>query len=207
MSASAQLEDLIATARNCRICVEHPVGKPLPHEPKPVFVVSARAKILIAGQAPGTRVHESGIPFQDRSGDTLRKWLGINHDTFYDPTKFAILPMGFCFPGQDKNGSDLPPRRECAPAWRQQFLDFMPQLRLLLAIGQYSQAWHLGSRRRKTLTETVADWRDIYEQSERPKIIPLPHPSWRSTIWLRRNPWFEAELLPKLRELVKELTA
>jgi len=202
MTGLPQLLELSAQARNCRICVEHPTGNPLPHEPRPVFTVSAQARILIAGQAPGTRVHESGVPFQDRSGDTLRQWLGVDKATFYDREKFAILPMGFCFPGQDLKGSDLPPRPECAPAWRQQFLDLMPQLQLVLAIGQYAQAWHLGSSRRKTLTETVADWRSIFEHSEQPKILPLPHPSWRSTIWIRKNPWFEIELLPKLRETV-----
>lgn len=205
MTRSAQLRELSTQVRNCRICVEQPKVKPLPHEPRPVFAVSTEAKILIAGQAPGTKVHASGVPFQDRSGDTLRQWLGIDKQTFYDPAKFAILPMGFCFPGQDNKGSDLPPRPECAPAWRQQFLDLMPQVKLLLAIGQYAQAWHLGPNRGKTLTGTVADWRRIYEQSERPKIIPLPHPSWRSTIWIRKNPWFEVELLPKLRERIAEL--
>lgn len=205
MNREAQLQELSARARNCRICIEHPKGNPLPHEPRPVFTVSTKAKILIAGQAPGTKVYESGVPFQDRSGDTLRKWLGVDQATFYDPTKFAILPMGFCFPGQDKKGSDLPPRQECAPAWRQQFLDLMPQLKLLLVIGQYAQAWHLGPNRRKTLTETVADWRNIYDGTENPKILPMPHPSWRSGIWIKKNPWFETDLLPMLARTVRNL--
>ncbi|RFC64888.1 MULTISPECIES: uracil-DNA glycosylase family protein [Mesorhizobium] len=205
MNREIQLQELSARARNCRICIEHPIGNPLPHEPRPVFTVSTKAKILIAGQAPGTKVYESGVPFQDRSGDTLRKWLGVDRPTFYDPTKFAILPMGFCFPGQDKKGSDLPPRPECAPAWRQQFLDLMPELKLLLVIGQYAQAWHLGPNRRKTLTETVADWRNIYDQTENPKILAMPHPSWRSGIWIKKNPWFETDLLPMLARTVRNL--
>lgn len=199
------LQDLSIRARACRICVENPISKPLPHEPHPVFSVSTTARILIAGQAPGTKVHLSGVPFEDRSGDTLREWLGVERELFYDSHKFAILPMGFCFPGQDAKGSDLPPRKECPPAWRQKFLDLMPQIELLLVIGQYAQAWHLGEMKKKNLTETVADWRNIYEQSSRPKILPLPHPSWRSAIWKSRNPWFDADVLPFLRGIVRSL--
>ena len=207
MNSAFRLAELDRRAHKCRICVETPKGKPLPHEPRPVFSVSTEAKILIAGQAPGTRVHSSGIPFQDRSGDTLRNWLGVQPETFYDPAKFAILPMGFCFPGQNDQGSDLPPRKECAPVWRQQFLDLMPQIRLLLAIGQYAQAWHLGPMRQATLTETVASWRDIYRQPNHPRILPLPHPSWRSNLWIKKNPWFERDLIPFLRDCVKNLVA
>jgi uracil-DNA glycosylase len=195
---SAAIEELAARIRACRICRERPAGAPLPHEPRPVVVVSRNARILIAGQAPGTRVHASGVPFDDRSGDRLREWLGVGRDEFYDPRLFAIAPMGFCFPGLDERGSDLPPRRECAPAWRQALVASMPQIELVLAIGAYAQAWHLPGRR-AGVNETVADWRDIFMRNEAPRVLPLPHPSWRNTAWLKRNPWFEADLLPVLR--------
>jgi uracil-DNA glycosylase len=193
-----QLERLAARIRACRICVDAPIGRPLPHEPRPVVVPSATAKILIAGQAPGTKVHLSGKPFSDASGDRLRDWLGISSDTFYDAERIAIAAMGFCFPGQDAKGGDLPPRRECAPAWRAQLLSLMPRIELVVAIGLYAQAWHIGGRGR-SLTDTVKDWRGILEGSSGPKIIPLPHPSWRNTGWIRKNPWFETDLLPRLK--------
>lgn len=164
-----------------------------------MLVASSQARILIAGQAPGTRVHASGLPFDDASGDRLRAWLGVGREEFYDPSLFAIVPMGMCFPGQDARGSDLPPRRECAPAWRDQLMAAMPQVELVLAIGLHAQAWHLPSRRRRSLTETVADWRTVFERSGQPKVLPLPHPSWRNTGWIRRNAWFETELLTFLR--------
>ncbi len=184
----------------CRICRDAPAGAVLPHEPRPVVVASSTAKILIAGQAPGTRVHATGLPFNDRSGDRLRDWMGVTREEFYDPDLFATVPMGFCFPGQDARGSDLPPRRECAPAWRKPLMEAMPQIELVLAIGLYAQSFHLGGLRGKSLTETVGDWRRIFMRNERPRVIPLPHPSWRNTAWLKRNPWFEAELLPVLRK-------
>lgn len=155
------------------------------------------ARILICGQAPGTRVHETGIPFNDPSGDRLRDWLGVDRDTFYDAGRIAILPMGFCFPGQDARGGDLPPRRECAPAWRDRLSPWLAQVRLTLLIGQYAQAWYLGRRRRQSLTETVHHWRDYL-----PDFLPLPHPSWRNNAWLRRHGWFAAEVLPELRRRV-----
>ncbi len=161
------------------------------------------ARILIAGQAPGLRVHETGLPFNDRSGDRLRDWLGVTREEFYDPALFAIVPMGFCFPGYDAKGGDLPPRRECAPAWRARLVASMPQVTLVLTIGQYAQAWHLGARREKSLTATVANWRTIFESGEGVRHLPLPHPSWRNTGWLRKNPWFEAELLPVLRREIR----
>ncbi|MGD9916337.1 MAG: uracil-DNA glycosylase family protein [Rhizobiaceae bacterium] len=198
MDALARLATQVAA---CRICRDAPLGKPLSHEPRPVLVVSAKARILIAGQAPGTKVHLSGRPFTDRSGDRLRQWLGVSEDEFYDPNRFAILPMGFCFPGQDAKGGDLPPRRECAPAWRQRLLEAMPQIDLVLAIGLYAQAFHLGPRNGASLTETVRDWRTLIDL--RPAVIPLPHPSWRNTGWLKQNPWFEVELLPSLRAAVR----
>lgn len=196
---SEELEALLRQIRACRICRDTPLGRPLPHEPRPVVVASSQARILIAGQAPGTRVHASGIPFDDRSGDRLRDWLGVSKEQFYNPDNFAIVPMGFCFPGLDAKGSDLPPRRECAPAWRQPLLDLMPQIDLILAVGGYAQIWHMSKKRSASLTETVAGWREGLASQTLPHIIPLPHPSWRNTAWLKRNPWFEVELLPVLR--------
>ena len=200
----AELQRLAGDIRACRICRASNAG-PLPHEPAPVVTPSARAKILIAGQAPGTRVHATGIPFNDRSGDRLRDWLGVTREEFYDARKFAIAPMGFCFPGNDAHGGDLPPRRECAPRWRAPLMALMPQVELVLAIGLYAQQWHLGAARRGSLTETVADWRAVHGEDRRPRVLPLPHPSWRNSAWLKRNPWFEAELLPVLRAEVGRL--
>ena len=185
----------------CRICRDAPAGGPsrrLPHEPRPVAVLSSTARILIAGQAPGLRVHESGLPFNDASGDRLRAWLGVDRAQFYDARNFAIVPMGLCFPGYDAHGSDLPPRRECAPRWRADMIAAMPQLELVLAVGSYAQAWHLGLKPGAAMTATVAEWRRHLERG----VLPLPHPSWRNTGWLKRNPWFESELLPALRALV-----
>jgi uracil-DNA glycosylase len=203
----AALEALLADIASCRICRDAPLGGPanaLPHEPRPVCVASSRAPILIAGQAPGTRVHQSGRPFTDPSGDRLRDWLGVDEAQFYDPDNFAIVPMGFCFPGQDAKGGDLPPRRECAPAWRARVMEQMPQLKLILVIGQYAHAWHLGNLRQKSLTETVLNWKTIMARSGPGCVVlPLPHPSWRNSGWIRKNPWFEAELLPELKRIVK----
>ncbi len=194
-----ELDRLAGEIRACRVCRDQPQGRPLPHEPRPVVVASSTAPVLIAGQAPGLRVHETGIPFNDRSGDRLRDWLGVSREAFYDPCLFAIAPMGFCFPGYDAKGSDLPPRRECAPAWYGRLMELMPQLELVVAVGQHAQRWHLRAARRTTLTETVAAWAEIFARPGRPKVLPLPHPSWRNTGWLKRNPWFESELLPVLR--------
>ncbi|PHP64933.1 uracil-DNA glycosylase [Zhengella mangrovi] len=201
--------DVAARIRACRICLERPAGRPLPHEPRPVVVESATARLLIAGQAPGTRVHASGIPFNDPSGDRLRDWMGIGRDTFYDPARVAIAPMGFCFPGLDAKGGDLPPRKECAPAWRSALIGSMDQVDLVLAIGLYAQKWHLGDLRKATLTETVADWQRILDATRNrpggPAVLAMPHPSWRNTAWLKRNPWFERDLLPVLRSEVRRL--
>jgi uracil-DNA glycosylase len=197
------LEQLTAQIRACRICVENPIGRPLPHEPRPVVVASSRARILIASQAPGTKVHLSGVPFTDASGDRLRSWLGVTSDEFYDPEKFAIVPMGFCFPGQDAKGGDLPPRRECAPRWRAPLMALMPQIDLVLTIGIYAQSWHMGPTRRASLSETVMNWRAVWEASPARKVLPLPHPSWRNTGWLKRNPWFETDLLPFLKTEIR----
>ncbi|MFN0195001.1 MAG: uracil-DNA glycosylase family protein, partial [Aestuariivirga sp.] len=191
----SQLDHLVAEIRACRICREMPKGKPLPHEPRPVLQVSGTARILIAGQAPGTRVHASGKPFTDPSGDRLRDWLGVGHDIFYDPARIAILPMGFCFPGLDKTGGDLPPRTECAPAWRNKVLALMPQVEMILTIGLYAQRYHLSAP--GSVRETVANWRQWAAGT--PKIYALPHPSWRNNGWLKKNPWFEEDVLPDLR--------
>ena len=207
--AGAALASLLDQISACRICRESPDGGPgkaLPHEPRPVCFASARAPILIAGQAPGIRVHLSGKPFTDPSGDRLRDWLGVDESQFYDPDNFAIVPMGFCFPGNDAKGGDLPPRRECARAWRQPLMELMPQVQLVLAIGQYAHAWHLGALREKTLTDTVRNWRAILTASDvNCPVLPLPHPSWRNSGWIRKNPWFETELLPELKQRVAAL--
>jgi len=191
----------------CRICVEAPRKAPLPHTPRPVVRLSSTARIAICGQAPGTRVHASGVPFDDPSGDRLRDWMGIDRDMFYDTARLAIVPMGFCFPGLDAKGGDLPPRRECGATWHDQVFAAMPQLELILVIGQYAQAYHLGARRKKTLTATVAAWREIWDAPGACRHLPLPHPSWRNTAWLKRNPWFEADVLPVLRGEVQRLMA
>lgn len=206
--ATPELDRLIDSIRACRICRDRPKGKPLPHEPRPVLRVSPTARICIAGQAPGTRVHASGMPYADPSGDRLRMWLGIDSAIFYDTARIAIVPMGFCFPGLDSKGGDLPPRRECAPAWRTDVFKAMPALELLIVVGIYAQSWHLASMARPTLTETVADWRAILATSARqtgPLTVPLPHPSWRNNAWIKRNPWFEAELLPALQSEVRRI--
>lgn len=199
------LDTLMNEIRACRICRDRPDGTALPHEPRPVVVASRRAPIVICGQAPGTRVHESGRPFDDRSGDRLREWLGVSRDEFYDPDKFAIIPMGFCFPGTDEKGGDLPPRRECARNWHDRLFAALPEFSLMLAVGQYAHAYHLRRLRRATLTETVRAWPDIYRRTKTRPVLPLPHPSWRNTAWLRRNPWFEAELVPFLQNHVARL--
>ena len=199
---------LARTIRACRICVEAPTQRePLPHEPRPVLVASTRARVCIAGQAPGARVHASGKPFDDRSGMRLREWMGVTPEEFYDPERFAIVPMGFCFPGYDANGSDMPPRRECRATWHDRVFATMPQIELVLAIGAYAQRYHLGPQRSSSMTETVTRWRDHLHRNGGPAVLPLPHPSWRNTGWLRANPWFEDEVVPALRERIVALTA
>jgi uracil-DNA glycosylase len=197
------LDDLLADIAGCRLCRDQPAGglaRALPHEPRPVCIASATARIAICGQAPGVRVHASGVPFTDPSGDRLRHWLGLDARTFYDARRIAIIPMGFCFPGLDDKGADLPPRRECARTWHPALFSVLPQIEIVLAVGQYAQAFHLGPRRGTSLTATVADWRRISEADAQGRSVwPLPHPSWRNSGWLQRNPWFEDELLPALR--------
>ncbi|WP_112528553.1 uracil-DNA glycosylase family protein [Phyllobacterium trifolii] len=202
------LDTLSSEIKACRICRDAPrYGMPLPDEPNPVCVLSATARIVICGQAPGIRVHNTGLPFNDPSGVRLRDWLGVDRETFYDPDKFAIVPMGFCFPGYDAHGSDLPPRRECRETWHDRVFHSMPQIELVLTIGQYAQAYHLGSRRRASMTETVLNWRDYFEPESGPSILPLPHPSWRNSSWLKKNPWFAHDVLPLLQEKVRILTS
>jgi len=209
MDASPSLAALAEDIRACRVCRDAPrYGSPLPHEPRPVFQVSTSARLCIAAQAPGVRVHASGRPFTDPSGVRLRGWLGIGEEIFYDPEIVAIVPMGFCFPGHDANGGDLPPRRECVELWRERLFALLPALELILLVGQYAQKQHLGARAvANGSSETISRWRDVYRASDRPRLIPLPHPSWHNNAWLKRNPWFETELLPILRADVARVVA
>ncbi len=186
---------LLTKVRACTICEAH-----LPLGPRPVLQLHSNARILIAGQAPGRKVHDSGVPFDDASGNRLRDWLGVTREVFYDPEQIAILPMGFCFPGSGKSG-DLPPRPECEPAWRKQLLGQLRHLEMTLVLGRYAQVYHFG-KSSSSLTELVKSWRTYW-----PRMVPFPHPSPRNNPWLRRNPWFEAELLPSLRKRVSEILA
>jgi uracil-DNA glycosylase len=185
------LEALLTEIRACRLCEAH-----LPLGPRPVLRASASATLLIVGQAPGTLVHGSGLPWDDASGVRLRGWLGMDKTAFYDEAKVAIVPMGFCYPGRGASG-DLPPRPECRQAWHPRLLPLLPGITLTLAIGQYAQHYFLGERRKKTLTDTVAAWREYA-----PAVFPLPHPSPRNIGWFVHNPWFETEVLPALRARV-----
>ncbi len=189
------LPDRIA---RCRLCADRFATTATSHRPRPVVWFRPTARILIAGQAPGARVHASGRPFTDPSGDRLRAWLGMDEATFYDLDRVAIVPMAFCFPGYDAKGSDLPPPPICAQTWRADVMDSLPNLALTVLVGGAAQRWHLGSK--ASVTHTVADWRD-----HAPRVFPLPHPSWRNTAWLKRNPWFEAEVLPALRATVTKV--
>ena len=182
--------------RSCRLCADRFANTNTSHEPRPVVWLSQTAKIMFVGQAPGARVQQSGRPFTDPSGDRLRDWMGVDAATFYDRSKLAIFPMAFCFPGYDAKGSDLPPPNLCATTWRGTTLALMPQVRLTLLIGGYAQSWHLGT---KNMTNTVKNWHK-YD----PDIIPLPHPSWRNTSWIKKNPWFETDLIPHLRNRISE---
>jgi uracil-DNA glycosylase len=193
-AADRRLAVLLADIRACRIC-----AKDLIHGVRPVIHAGFDARICIVAQAPGIRVHETGISFNDPSGDRLRDWMGIGREIFYDETKVAIIGMGFCFPGNDTHGGDLPPRKECAEAWQDKLFAALPPFDLTLLIGTYAFDWHLKDRAKKSVSETVKAWRDYA-----PAIIPLPHPSWRNNAWLAKNPWFAAKLLPYLRRRVKQ---
>lgn len=166
--------------------------------PNPILQVTSTARILIAGQAPGNLADTTGIPFNDPSGDRLREWMAVSKDEFYDASRIAIVPMGFCFPGYDKNGGDIPPMKRCAEVWRTDLLERLPDIQLTILVGQYAQKWHLRKKAVKTLTETVQHWREYL-----PGIFPAPHPSWRNTGWLKRNPWYESDALPELQSLVR----
>lgn len=193
--AGDPIREFEAEVSACRACAADFAETRTAHEPRPVTRLSASARILIVGQAPGMRVHESGLPFDDRSGDRLRDWMGVDRATFYDRARIAILPMAFCFPGYDARGADLPPPKRCAALWRERALALLPQIRLTLLVGGHAQKWTLKDRR--PLTDIVADWRSFGAA-----VMPLPHPSWRNTGWLKKNPRFEAEALPELRARV-----
>jgi len=190
----AQFRRLLAEIRACRICEAH-----LPNPPRPVFRAGAQARLLIVGQAPGRRVHETGIPWNDPSGDVLRGWLGLQREAFYDTSRIAIVPIGLCYPGT-VDGADLPPRRECAPLWQPRFRAALPLVKVTLLVGAYAQAYYLGDSRKKSLAETVRAYREYL-----PEFFPLPHPSWRNLGWLKKNPWFAKEVLPALRKRVRGL--
>ncbi|WP_020594474.1 uracil-DNA glycosylase family protein [Kiloniella laminariae] len=189
------LDELLREIRACEVCrPELPLG------PRPVIRARPSARILIIGQAPGTKVHETGIPWNDPSGERLREWMGLGAETFYDENLIAIMPMGLCYPGRLDKGGDAPPRPECAPLWHEKVKTFLPEIRLTLLVGQYAQGYYLGAGRQKTLTKTVLSWRDYL-----PDYLVTPHPSWRSAIWLKKNPWFEDEVIPYLQEQVRSL--
>lgn len=188
-------DSLLAELRACRACAAH-----LPFAPQPIYSVSPTARLALISQAPGVRADKAGKPFADPSGVRLRGWMGVTEEEFYDPARLAITPMGFCFPGWDDTGGDLPPRRECAPLWQKRIEAALPEVDLSLLVGGYAQKFHLGARAKRTLGETVAAWRDYL-----PRYLLLPHPSWRNSSWLKKNPWFEAEVLPELRARVRAL--
>jgi uracil-DNA glycosylase len=188
-----ELARLVADIRTCRICADI-------LEPHPVVHVSHTARLLIASQAPGLRVHRTGLSFNDASGDRLRDWMGIDRATFYDGKRIAIAAMAFCFPGYDAAGGDRPPPKICAQHWRRALMEALPPMRLVLLVGSYAQTWHLGDAAKSNMTETVKAWRDYA-----PRHIPLPHPSWRNNGWLKKNPWFERELVPYLRKRVRQV--
>jgi uracil-DNA glycosylase len=187
------LASLLESMRDCAICADLPLG------PKPIFQLGGKARILIVGQAPGRVTHHKGIPFDDPSGVRLRNWLGVSRDEFYDPAKFAIFPMGLCYPGTGKGG-DLPPRPECAAHWRRRVLSALPNVELTITLGKYAHDWHLGDRQGRTLSETVANWRSFW-----PNVLPLPHPSPRNIAWFKKNAWFEAEIIPALQTRIATL--
>jgi uracil-DNA glycosylase len=191
----SNLAAAMKAARACRLCADE-----LPLGPRPVFQIDAATRLLLISQAPGTKVHETGLPFNDRSGDRLREWLGIDREIFYGNKRFGLMPMGFCYPGVDARGGDKPPMKICASTWHPLIRPLLPRVELTLLVGQYAVARYLGKRRRESLTATVRAWRDYA-----PEFLPLPHPSWRNTAWLRQNPWFEREIVPALHRHVRRL--
>jgi len=201
-SSISELAALTARIRACRICLEAPRQAPLPHAPRPVLRPSPTARLLIAGQAPGVRVHSSGLPFDDPSGDRLRQWMNVSREVFYDEARVAIVPMGFCFPGHTADKGDLPPRRECRETWHDALFGLLPGLDCVLAIGRHAQDYHfnrVGRPLPKGLRLAEIVRRSSALSGDGPKIIALPHPSWRNSGWLKRNPWFEADILPMVR--------
>jgi len=192
---TSDLGDVLSDIRACRACLGE-----LPHTPRPVVRVFPETRLLICGQAPGRRVHESGLPFTDPSGDRLRQWLGVDYETFYADHRIGVAAQAFCYPGTAPKGGDYPPPRRCAELWRPRLLDALPQMELTLLVGGYAQKWALGDRFCRDMTETVRNWRSFA-----PDILPLPHPSWRNTAWLRKNPWFEDEIVPYLRRRVADI--
>jgi uracil-DNA glycosylase len=189
---SGAFDRLVTEIRACVVCAPH-----LPLGPRPVFRGRPSARLMIISQAPGTRVHETGLSFNDRSGDRLREWLALDRERFYDETRVAIIPVGFCYPGRDAKGGDLPPRRECGPLWHARLRPFFPSIELTLLVGSYAIDFYLPLSSGRSMTETIARWRDFL-----PEFFVLPHPSWRNTGWLRNNAWFEREAMPELRERV-----
>lgn len=195
-SGMARFEQLAQEITDCQLCADRFQQTHTAHLPRPVFWVSQTAPILICGQAPGMRVYQSGIPFDDPSGDRLRDWMGLDRDQFYDRSQISILPMAFCFPGYDHKGSDLPPPKICANSWHNALIQTLPSAKVTLLVGGYAQKWHLQVK--TGVTDTVRDWRTYG-----PKVFPLPHPSWRNTAWIKKNPWFQEELLPELKSTIK----
>lgn len=193
VKSAESIDQLVTQIRKCSLCTDLPLG------PKPIVQASADAKILIVGQAPGRITHAKGRPFDDASGKRLRAWLGVSENVFYDPAKIAIVPMGFCFPGAGRGG-DAAPRPECARHWRRPLLDAMPQVELSILLGAYALDWHIGNRDGANLTETVRNWQQYWPQN-----LPLPHPSPRNNRWLKRNPWFETDIIPMLQSRVRTL--
>jgi uracil-DNA glycosylase len=191
----SRLDTLLGEVRACTLCADH-----LPLGPRPTLRARRSARLLIVGQAPGTKVHETAIPWNDPSGNRLRDWMNVSRDQFYDETRIAIMPIGFCYPGRLPKGGDAPPRPECAPLWHARLRALLPNIELTLLVGSYAQAFYLGERRDKTMTETVANWRAFL-----PAFLPTPHPSWRTTAWQKKNPWFDEDLLPELRKRIKKL--
>lgn len=207
MGDAAEAERLSAEITDCTACAQELALTRTAHAPRPVLQFAPNARICVAGQAPGWRAHEARRPFDDPSGDRLREWLGVDRATFYDSERLALLPMGFCFPGHAPKGGDLPPPIRCAELWREKLFAVHCNLKLILPVGGAAQKWHLGAVYGRSVTETVRGWRRCYDAqaSNGIRYLPLPHPSWRNTAWLRRNPWFEAETLPFLRECISEL--
>jgi len=192
------MSDLVDQIRSCRLCAARFAVTETAHEPRPVVWLHPSARVLVAGQAPGLRVHASGRPFDDPSGRRLRAWMGLSDREFYDKSRVAIVPMAFCFPGYDTRGADLPPPRVCGETWHASVMDILENIELTLVVGAHAHRYHLGTR--QSVTETARTWR-----AHAPKVFPLPHPSWRNTGWLKKNPWFERDLLPEMRDRVQEV--